>query len=453
MHPVHPLALFRLSVLGPLASRERLERGELKRLIKELAKHPYEIPGSKRAYLSEKTIQHWYYLWRRGGIDALAPKPRQDRGHSKLPPAVQAAILACKKQNPRRSIDTLKRLLEEQGVVARGVLSRSSIHRLLQQHGVSRPPPSETVTERRSYQAACAGDLWYGDVMHGPRLTIAGRERRVYLVSLMDDASRLITHSAFCLGETALDIEGVLKQSLLKRGRPKKLVVDNGAAYRAKSLQSICARLEIRLVYCRAFDPQAKGKLERYHRVFRQQFLSELNPDAIGELIDLNARLWAWVDNVYHCRAHSGLEGATPLQRYQADLAHIRPLGLAATQLDNLFHHRLQRKVRNDATVSYQGQFFEVPYALMGRTVMLVVDPHAQQPLAVESLTGEPLGAVTPLNYLANYHRHRHRPTPSKIGAPPPPSAQHSAVEHALAQQQAALSQPTVTPAPPTHRR
>jgi hypothetical protein len=41
-------------------------------------------------------------------------------------------------------------------------------------------------------------------------------------VSLFDDASRLLTHSAFCLGETALDIEGVLKQALLKRGRPIK---------------------------------------------------------------------------------------------------------------------------------------------------------------------------------------------------------------------------------------
>ena|GEM_PF-4020822 len=56
----------------------------------------------------------------------------------------------------------------------------------------------------------------------------------------MDDASRLLTHSAFCLGETALDIEGGLKQALLKRGVPRKLVVDNGTAYRSGSLQGIC---------------------------------------------------------------------------------------------------------------------------------------------------------------------------------------------------------------------
>src|SRR3546814_3851127 len=83
----------------------------------------------------------------------------------------------------------------------------------------------------------CSSDL--GDVMHGPAIPVAGRQRKVYLVSLMDDASRLITHSAFCLGETALDIEGVLKQALLKRGVCRKLVVDNGAAYRAQTLQGI----------------------------------------------------------------------------------------------------------------------------------------------------------------------------------------------------------------------
>jgi putative transposase len=68
---------------------------------------------------------------------------------------------------------------------------------------------------------------------------------KAYLVSLMDDASRLIPHSAFCPGESALDIEGVLKQAVLKRGRPTRLVIDNGAAYRAKTLQGICARLDI----------------------------------------------------------------------------------------------------------------------------------------------------------------------------------------------------------------
>src|ERR1700722_10403580 len=77
--PIHPLALFRLSVLGPLASRDHLERGELKQIIRELASKTYQIPGSKRMHLSASIIERWYYLWLGDGIEALSPKPRQDK--------------------------------------------------------------------------------------------------------------------------------------------------------------------------------------------------------------------------------------------------------------------------------------------------------------------------------------------------------------------------------------
>jgi putative transposase len=285
MKVVDPVALFRLSVLGPLVSRERLERGELQQIIRELAQRDYAIPGSRRCLVGEKTIEAWYYAWRRDGIEGLTPKPRNDRGVSKLPVAVQAAVVKAKRENPRRSIRQIRQLLESSGTVARGTLSRSAIHRLLQHQGLSRMTGSSSAPEEhRRFVAEFANGIWYGDVMHGPTVTVNGRRRKVYLVTLMDDASRLIAHSAFCTGETALDIEGVLKQAVLKRGLPRKLVVDNGPAYRAATLQGICARLDIRLIYCRPYAPEGKGKLERWHRTFREQFLSELDTSGIKGL-------------------------------------------------------------------------------------------------------------------------------------------------------------------------
>lgn len=231
MNDIHPLALFRYSVLGPLISRADLQRGELKATLQQLAARHYDIPGSRNTRLSEKTIEGWFYQWRRGGIEALEPKARSDRGQSKIAPEVQAAILAAKRENPRRSIRGIRRLLEQRGTVAKDALSRSAIHRLLKAHGLSRMSGSASEPEEyRAYVAEHAGDIWYGDVMHGPSVPMAGRMRKAYLVSLMDDASRLVTHSAFCPGETALDIEAVLKQAVLKRGLPKKLVIDNGPA-------------------------------------------------------------------------------------------------------------------------------------------------------------------------------------------------------------------------------
>jgi transposase InsO family protein len=407
------MALFRLSVLGPLVSRDRLERGELQQIIRELARREYAIPGSRRRFLGEKTIEAWFYAWRREGIAGLTPKPRGDRGVSKLPATVQEAIVVAKRENPKRSIRQLKQLLESAGVVARGTLSRSAIHRLLQQQGLSRTTGSASVPEEhRRFVAQYANSIWYGDVMHGPTVTVQGKRCKVFLVSLLDDASRLIAHSAFCTGETALDIEGVLKQAVLKRGLPRKLVVDNGAAYRAATLQGICARLDIRLIYCRPYAPEGKGKLERWHRTCRDQFLSELEVSGLADLDDLNARLWAWIEQVYHRRPHGGLDGQTPLARYQQDLPHIRTLGYKACQLDALFHHRAGRKVRKDGTVSYQGQDFEVPYELSGKTVQLVVDPHAKTVVGVENDEGQSLGAATPLDAIANAHRRRRKPDP-----------------------------------------
>ena len=179
MKEIDPKALFRLSVLGPLVSRERLERGELQQIIRELAQCEYAIPGTRRRYLGEKTIQAWYYVWRKEGIAGLVPKSRFDRGQSKLSPPIQAAILAAKRDNPRRSIRQIKRLLEATGTVARGTLSRSAIHRLLQQQGLSRISGSASLPEeKRSFTAASAGAIWYGDVMHGPRVPVKGRLRK-----------------------------------------------------------------------------------------------------------------------------------------------------------------------------------------------------------------------------------------------------------------------------------
>jgi len=66
---------------------------------------------------------------------------------------MQERLLAAKQESPRRSIRVLRQMLEREGPVPRGVLSRSAIHRFLRQHGASRPP------QRRSFLAERAGDI------------------------------------------------------------------------------------------------------------------------------------------------------------------------------------------------------------------------------------------------------------------------------------------------------
>ena len=88
----------------------------------------------------------------------------------------------------------------------------------------------------------------------------------------------------------------------------------------------------------------------------------------------------------------------------------MRPLGAKATQLDAIFYHRIQRKVRKDGTVSFESMIFEVPYELSGQTVWLVVDPHDQVVIGVESAEGHGRGLATRLDPVANCERKRRRP-------------------------------------------
>ena len=418
MQEPHPMALFRLSILGALASREQLAHGELKIILRQLAAVPHQIPGTRRVYLSEKTIEAWYYAYRKNGLEGLTPKTRSDAGRSKMAPPLQEAILQAKRDKPGRSTTNIIILLEMKGVAAKGLLKKSTVHRLLVNAGISRLRADDDVREeKRSFVAEFANDLWQGDVMHGPKLMINGRWRKTYLVSLMDDASRLLVHSAFYLAEGAIEIESVLKQAVLKRGLPKKIIIDNGAAYRAKTMQAVCARLHIHLVYCRPYHPEGKGKLEKWHRTVRAQFLGEIDMKQIVGLDDLNARLWVWLEKLYHGTVHSSLNGLTPLQRYQLDLNSIRPLGRLAEQLDDLFLHRHSRKVRKDGAISYEGSRFEVPYELSGSTINVVVDPLVRQPVGIESKSGQSLGGITPLDAVANNQRRRCRNRPGETAS------------------------------------
>jgi transposase InsO family protein len=411
--PLHPIALFRYGILGTLVTREKLAAGELKAMLQHLANQTYYTPEGKSARYSYKAIERWYYAFRRDGVEALTPKSREDHGRSQIAKNIQDILLEAKREKPSRSIKTLMLLIEQQGLVGRGELSRSSVHRLLARHGLSKRTVADGPhIERRSFEAQHAGEIWYGDVMHGIRVNTVKGIRKTYLVTYMDDASRLICHSSFYLSESTTEIEHALKEALLKRGLPQKLVIDNGAAYRAKTLQTICARLHIKLVYCRPYEPEGKGKLERWHRVVRETFLPELNATTLQTLDELNDWLWSWIEEGYHQQAHNSLtDQVTPLTRWRQDLPHIRPLGHFAKNLDHYFYHRVKRTIRKDGTLSYEGQYYEVPYHLANQMVYLVIDPNLKQAKWIESLNYEMLGQVHLLDKHANNQRQRQRPS------------------------------------------
>ena len=131
------------------------------------------------------------------------------------------------------------------------------------------------------------------DVMHGPQVIAPdGKLRKAYLHLMLDSAVRFVPAGEFRLGETAWDLEAVLKDGVARHGPPRTLYMDQGAAQRSGSLRVICAELGIRLLHCRAYDPEAKAGVERIFRTIREEVLDEAG-ERVVTLAELNSMLWS----------------------------------------------------------------------------------------------------------------------------------------------------------------
>ena len=183
------------------------------------------------------------------------------------------------------------------------------------------------------------------------------------------------------------------------RGLPVRLYVDNAKVYRSSQLARIAASLGILIVHTPPYQPEGRGKIERFFRSVREQFLANLDLKQTLTLDDLNQRLWAWIDNAYHSTEHSAL-GTTPLLRWQRDIEHIRQLP-PATDLRRLFFHRLDRVVRRDSTFLLQSRFYEAPPDLAGQTIEVRFDP--LDPASVEIyFQGQPQGTARLVDPVVN---------------------------------------------------
>lgn len=370
------VALFRYGLIADLRDVRPGDRSLHVRL-EEKADREYDIPGTTRRRVAPGTLREWLYLYRRGGFDALKPRPRRDLGRARvLPPAIADALCALKEEAPAFSVQMLIATARQRGLIPADLgLAPATVHRLLTRHGLMvRAPEAPSTKDRRRFAFALANDLWMSDVMHGPSVLDEDDRRRhkTYLIALLDDATRVIPHAAFARSEAVTAFLPVFARAIQRRGVPSRLYVDNGAAYRARHLALVCAKLGVTLIHARPYQPQAKGKIERFFRTARAQLLPTLLEADTRSLDALNRRLWAWIEDEYHETPHRGLEGETPLARWAATAGG---LALPPDHLDELFLFEEKRKVQTDRTVSLRGVVYEVDASLVGETVTLRYDP------------------------------------------------------------------------------
>jgi putative transposase len=376
-------AWLRFSIVGPLLAAPPA-RGQLRTEIEKLAAKEWLHPiTSKPTRFSFSTIERWYYsalAAKTDPVGTLRRKLRSDSGQQpslseKLRPILEAQYRAHKKWSYQLHFDNLCVLVQKQGELG-PMPSYTTVRRYMKSHGLVRKRIARAAgtagalkaeerlhaLEVRSYESEYTDALWHLDFHEGSLkvLTPEGEWIKPHLLAILDDHSRLICHAQWYLGETAEELVHGLCQAFLKRGLPRALMTDNGAAMTAAETKEGLSRLSILHETTLAYSPYQNGKQESFWGQIEGRPLAMLEHYQNLTLAFLNEATQAWVEMEYQRKVHSET-AQTPLHRFLEspgvgrDCPSIEDLRLAFCAQTS----RRQRK--SDGTISLVGIRYEIP--------------------------------------------------------------------------------------------
>jgi transposase InsO family protein len=352
-----------------------------------------------------RTIQTWYYRYKNTGITGMTNNSRADKGATRkvTPEEVLEAINAAlphfhKKKQKLPNKTALYRFCIEKGLLQADQIARSTFSRFIDKYEMLKDDVSERNKRRLAFSMQYANQLWQADTMFGPYV----ERRQAKLIAFIDDASRVLCHGEFFFEENADSMVKALRAAFYKRGVPEQLLVDNGSIYCCQEITLICARVGCILRHTAVRDAAAKGKIERFFRRVRDQFL--VRKLDLSSLEELNKQFTHWVEHEYNATEHSTL-GMKPIDRFGVDLARIRFLS-PSESTDELFYAEAVRTVKKDNTFSFQSVRYETPVDLRGRKVELRYERHRQGTVVIYD-KGQRLGVARPLDAVANGLRRR----------------------------------------------
>jgi transposase InsO family protein len=428
-------ARLRFSIIGALFAAPPA-KGDLLGALRLLASKPWRDPATGMdVRFGVSTLERWYYTARRARdpVAALTDRLRGNAGRSpSLSAQAQAALILQYRQHPGWTIQLHYDNLRVSVAALAGpdgtppaLPSYPTVRRFLKARGMVRQRAPRRATdgavvardrleqlEVRSFEMDHVGALWHLDFHHGARkvLTRRGEWVKPMLMCVMDDRSRLVCHLQWYLDESAQSLVHALSQALMKRGLPRALMTDNGAAMLAAETTAGLARLSILHQTTLPYSPYQNAKQEVFWARVESRLMAMLEGEVQLSLELLNQATQAWVEQEYHRSVHSEFD-ATPLARYLAGPSVSRPAP-GSQALREAFRLQVRRRLRrSDGTVSLEGRRYEIP----GRYRHLQ-DCHlryARWDLSsvdlVDSRSGALLCAVHPLDKSANADGQRRR--------------------------------------------
>lgn len=388
----HDIALMRYSAIAPVLNGPGDDYDSLSAYFREAAaKGILQKDGSVR-HFADSTIEHWLSLYRKGGFDALIPESRADAGvPRKLDEELRERIRYIKTTYPRMPATSIYRKLLDDGDIRQGDVSASTVNRYI--NNIELEERIGSGKDMHRYERAHINEVWCGDSCSGPYLTAGdGKKHRVYIIAVIDDASRFIVGADVFYNDNFISLMTVLKSAVAKHGRPVLYNFDNGPSYRNKQMELLAARTGSVVHYCHPYSPTEKSKIERWFRGLRDFWLAGLDMKDFRSLDELRGSLMAYV-NHYNQTPHSSLRGSTPSDRFFSEPEYIKRL--SQEQLDNSFLLEIERRVSADNVIVIDHAEYEVDCRFSKQRIRLRYSPDLEKIFVVESD-----GTLTPIRLL-----------------------------------------------------
>ena len=332
---------------------------------KRVTAYPMTLPDGSTVTYSYKTLEKWKSQYTIGGLDALMPNTRSDKGISRaLNEDAIAEIYRIKEEHPRMNATQIYEHLVREAFIP-STVSVDSVQRFIR-HNDLKSARDPNLRDRRAYEEDKFGKIWQADTCYLPYITEDGRSRRVYCIMIIDDHSRLLVGGELFYSDNSCNFQKVLKDAVATYGIPDKLYVDNGCSYSNEQLSMICVALGILLLHTKIRDGASKGKVERHFRTLKERWLYTLDIASITSLSQFNGMLKDYMRD-YNTTFHRGI-GSTPLERYQASKDHPRT-PQSRQWLDDCFYNRITRKVRKDSTITIDHVCYDVPMQFISAKV------------------------------------------------------------------------------------
>jgi transposase InsO family protein len=332
---------------------------------------------ARRNGVSRQAVHEWLVRYANHGLAGLVDRSSKPQScPHQMPPVVEARIVELRREHPGWGPRTIEHRLGVEGLVP--VPGRTSIYRCLVRHGLITPEARKRKrADYKRWERGRAMELWQMDVVGGVRL-VDSSELKV--ITGVDDHSRFCVSAYVVARATARPTCDALALAMRTHGVPAQILTDNGKVFTGRFgtttgevlFDRICRENGIRHLLTAPRSPTTTGKVERFHKTLRREFLNDLTFTSIE---DAQMQLDAWAREYNFERPHQSLGMAVPWDRFRLAQPDREELdNTVARESAASDASGATRRVGATGLISFAGARYRAGVWLAGEAVTIVCD-------------------------------------------------------------------------------